>query len=988
VDIATAKGGATDAVVSAPAFVGREHELAAVVGALGDPPALVLIEGEPGVGKSRLVRECLGSPELRERRVLVAACPPLLEPFPLGAVVDGLRRLRERVDDLELSPLAGALRPLFPEWARDLPPALEPLEDREAVRHRLLRAIVELVERLGVEVLLVEDAHWADAATLELLLMLCASGARGLSVVVTYRPMDVPAGSLLLRLASHPPEGLRQVRVELAPLDLDEVGRLVASMFAGTEVSAEFAEFLRERTAGIPLALEECLLWLRERRDIVRRGGVWVRRALEDMRVPPTVRDSVLERVERLSPSARRVLEAAAVLGEPAEEGLLTAVAGLDERAAGRGLAGALASALLSEEGPGRFVVRHVLAAKAVEEAIPVSERRRLHRRAAQALQASAHPLVVRLARHYREANDTVAWSHYAEASADLALASGDDRAAVTVLLEVLAKVDYPAGERARVARKLGEAAEFGATALGAALYRRVVEALRDALADRGVPKAERGEIRLLLAAGLHELMQERAAFVEFEAAFADLGARPGKAIRAATLLAYPLIPERPAAWHLHWLERARELLPRLEDDADRLRFAKNRTTALLLLGEEDGWRAAAQIPPPGPSQREQRIAVDGSINLAQAAIDWGRYADARERLTAAVDQMHATGLYRLLPTVRVAGGYLDWYSGDWTAAGETAAAIADSDASLIMDRLQARQLLGLLNLASGARGAAEKGLRAVWDEFTRLGAVEPTAIIAPAALGRLYLTDGAVDAALAATGPAMEMIVRKSVWLWATDIAAAHADALSAAGRIDELDELVDRFATWLQNRDAPAAFAALSTCRAILAGGKGDPRHAAASFAEAAAAWGALPRPYDELLALERQGRCLLAAGDEQKQKGLAVLSQAQQRLTRLGARWDADRVAQLLRQHGVEVARPWHGGRRGYGDRLSPRELEVVRLVARGLTNPQAAETLFLSPRTVDRHVSAAMHKLGVSSRTALAVAATEAGLLSHDLEEPAS
>jgi DNA-binding NarL/FixJ family response regulator len=146
---------------------------------------------------------------------------------------------------------------------------------------------------------------------------------------------------------------------------------------------------------------------------------------------------------------------------------------------------------------------------------------------------------------------------------------------------------------------------------------------------------------------------------------------------------------------------------------------------------------------------------------------------------------------------------------------------------------------------------------------------------------------------------------------------------------------------------------------------------------LADAARAWRQLPCPYQELLTTERHARHLLVAG--RQERALDVLTTAQHRLQALGARWDADRVAQLLRQHGVEVTRAWRGGRRGYGDQLSPRELEVVRLVARGMTNRQVAEALFLSPRTVDRHLSAAMRKLEVRSRTALAMAAHDGGLL---------
>lgn len=98
-------------VVSPPAFVGRQAALAAVTEALGHGCALVLIQGEPGVGKTRLLYEALAAAP--DRVALLAACPPVREPFPLGPVVDGLHGLRERAAGLRLSPLGGALRPVL-----------------------------------------------------------------------------------------------------------------------------------------------------------------------------------------------------------------------------------------------------------------------------------------------------------------------------------------------------------------------------------------------------------------------------------------------------------------------------------------------------------------------------------------------------------------------------------------------------------------------------------------------------------------------------------------------------------------------------------------------------------------------------------------------------------------------------------------------------------------------------------------------------------
>lgn len=269
-------------------FVGHAEDVAAVTAAVQDPPAIALVAGEPGIGKTRLVQECLSTTALGAHTV-VASCPPLPEPFPR------------------------------------LPP---PSAGLPAGPH--------------------DDAPPRRAAT---------AGRRG----------DANAHR------SH--------------------GRYPS-------VSAEFAEFLHAHAGGVPLAIEECLRLLRDRQDIVERGGRWVRRILAELRVPPTIRDSVLERVSRLPAPTQATLDAAAVLAEPADEQTLAAVAALDEDSVRSALAAALASGLLREADPGRYTFRHVLDAQSVGEAIPVTERRRLHRRAAEHLQLLDPPPVVRLRRH------------------------------------------------------------------------------------------------------------------------------------------------------------------------------------------------------------------------------------------------------------------------------------------------------------------------------------------------------------------------------------------------------------------------------------------------------------------------------------------------------------------------------------------------------------------------------------------------------------
>jgi DNA-binding CsgD family transcriptional regulator len=290
------------------------------------------------------------------------------------------------------------------------------------------------------------------------------------------------------------------------------------------------------------------------------------------------------------------------------------------------------------------------------------------------------------------------------------------------------------------------------------------------------------------------------------------------------------------------------------------------------------------------------------------------------------------------------------------------------------MARLEAVLVGGLLHAAAGDRGRAAQDLQAVLAEARQRAAMD--ACMEPAAaLARLRLADGRIDDALRITDEPVSVLVRKGIWVWATDIAPARVEALLAAGRAGEAEELVQMFARGLGGRDAPAPRAGLALCRALLASGRGDHSLAGRLFASAAAAWQLPPRPYDALLARERQGRCLLAAG--RQSAGLPILSEVVKGLSDLGARADALRVIRTLNEHGVRARRPWLGGRRSYGSQLSPRELDVVRLLVDGRTNRQIAEVLFLSPKTVACHVNSGMRKLGVSSRAALAARALETG-----------
>jgi DNA-binding CsgD family transcriptional regulator len=247
------------------------------------------------------------------------------------------------------------------------------------------------------------------------------------------------------------------------------------------------------------------------------------------------------------------------------------------------------------------------------------------------------------------------------------------------------------------------------------------------------------------------------------------------------------------------------------------------------------------------------------------------------------------------------------------------------------------------------------------------------------AALARLHLAEDRVDEALRVTDEPIRILTHKHIWLWATELAPPRVGALAAVGDLAGAAAVVAAFARWLHGRNTPAPRASLTLCHAIIAEARGDHAFAADQYARAAAAWRALPRPYDALLADEGQARCLLRC--DQRESALGTLADARDGLASLGAVGDADRLTRTLRQHGVRTRSASRGGRRGYGDRLSPREIEVVRLVATGLTNREVADSLCRSPKTVATQLTSAMRKLQVSSRTALAVSAMVVEIVSE-------
>lgn len=973
-----------------PVLIGRAAELNQLRAAVRQPPAIVLVEGEAGIGKSRLIRDWLAEPALAATTQLLGHCSPLREPLPFGPVIDALTGAVDALPDREqLSPVTGALRPLLPELADRLPAALPPLGSRRHERHRVFRGIRDLLTSLGPAVLVLEDLHWIDAGTQELLRFLTDRPPPELTLVITYRREDLADPSAPGPLPPIAPAA-SPLRLVLPPLDPAQVAELVRAVYH-TEVPADFAAYLRDRTMGIPLVVEETLglLWERQRIAVGASGPADrlapladpPRLLLDQLAVPAALRDALWERVGRLSRSARRMLHAAAVLATPATEQVLAQVGTVSTRHSTNSLTELIERGLLRPAGHGRYEFRHGLAQQAVLDSLAEPARRALHRRAVTVLgQTGESRPLSQLAHHSRQAGLFGEWRCYAEAAADQAIALGDDETATTLLYELVTGPDagVTVADRVRLAIKLGRAASSGLN------HGEAVAVLERTLTAADLPRETRGELRLCLGILLrNQARRSRAGWTELEQAVPELADQPQRAARAMASLGAPyLIDGRHIDEHLHWLDRAVATAATAGDPELETVVAANRVAALISTGDPAGWQLAGPLPAEpgaqpsagplpaepggqpsaGPLPAEQGGQPLGrqplmTVNAAWSAVCVGAYQRADLLLRAGEQLVKGTCGNYLSGALDGTALLYDYAVGNWDGLATRAEHVAQTMSDVPSVAAEASLVLGLLALAAGDLRDSQTHLAAA------TGSV-PVAVAATAGLARLAAAGGDLATAGALVTDGLALVRSKGVWCWsaellsvATAVLGRHADHRPA------LRLLLDEVEAGIQGRDAPLAVAGLTASRALLAEATGDHLAAAARHAEAARGYALLPRPYLAAQSWEARGRCLLAAGRD----ATSALTEALSTYERLGAAWDLGRCRHLLRSLGQAL--PHRRGRRGYGGQLSPREQEVVRLVRTGLTNREVAEALFLSPRTVEAHVARALRKLGLPSRLAL-------------------
>ena len=939
-------------------LVGRHAELALLRAVIGARPSLALVEGEAGIGKSRLVAELFAAPDLAATRRLVGQCEQLQEPLPLSPLLDAFRRAEaELARSRPPNPVVGALAPLLPEIAEHLPPPLPPLPDQRAERHRVFRAAVALLDHLSPLVLVLEDVHWADGGTHDFLAFLAAHMPHGLTVILTVR---TESGLLPIREAfARAPSGPART-ISLAPLTMPEVAELARSILK-TDLPPAFAGPLYEKTGGIPFVVEEVLRTLLERLpagEIPGRPDV-----LADLAVPTVLRDVVLQRLSALDDPAREILGAAAVVGMTPDERVLAEVAGSGPPTIARALAQAQAVGLLHEEG-GRCRFRHALARQIVYESVPVSGRRWLHLRTAQALETGAESgggprPVARLTHHYRHAGRTAEFVGNAEAAADTAFSHGDDATAARFLLQALEIGELSREVRVRLAVKLGRAAVDGLA------HTEAVPVLERLLATELLPAHLRGELRFALGRLLRQQGETRAGHLQIEGALEDLADRPALLGRALAVLSAPeTVVDRHVSEHAARCDQAEEAARRSGDRDVRVAVRIARASLLLEQGDPASTRLIAGLLRDDELRAAPREHARACLNWAQGALHVGRLELAEALLAEGRQVADQAEYLRLAEITELVTAAVDLAAGRWTGLEERTPRLAGSGAKVGAASLDRRLLHATLLAATGPAEEATARLGDVIAVAERVGAVWPL-IPARMTLSRLLLTlDDAAGAVEHATA-ALAHVRAKGNWVWGAESVLCLVNALDALGEADQAAELVDELGVGISGADAPIAQAALLGARAVLARSL-DPLKADRLLDAAHTTLREAGLRYEEALAAERLGRwrCEHGAAD-----GGPLLECALRLYGGMGADRDIARICRIMRQNGVPIPYPWRGGRPSHGQTLSSREREVVLLAARGKTNQEIATELFLSRRTVESHVSNALRKLGLLSRKEL-------------------
>ena len=986
-------------------FVGRERELSRLHAALGGDARLLLVAGDAGVGKTRFTGEALRLAAASGMVALWGACLPLAGKLPLLPVAGALGEL-SRLDEGRLLDAALDACPPFVrgEMERLLPQLPATTADApaggEGLRERLFAGVAELLGAVAQRSpvgLVIEDVHWADSATLDLLTYLARAGGGAVTVVVTCRTDEPSLGTHVADWLAHARGSRYTEEIRLGPLSRDEAAAQVAGLL-GEPPPPGLVDALYGRAGGNPFFTEQLVA--------TAQAGPGEDTVRVPAGLPARLAGLLAARAGRCGGDARAVLAALAVAGRPLTEDLLGEVTGLDletMRAALRELA---ATQLLADTGTdGGHRPRHALLAEAVAAGLLPGERVALHERTARALTAGyGDTLAAEIAGHWAATGRTaeelpsrVAAATAAERVFGYAEAAAHWQRAIDLCQQVPgaargAGIDLPrlyvraidalntSGDSDRARELAGEAyhrfatdpdpATAGVIHLRAGYFRGltapaeglplITEALR--LFEQAPPSADQAEAWLHYATIFlfHAQGQLDASHAALTRSL-EIAQAAGAAALIPRILAWLAMHaglRGQAAEGFALLRRARAAADASGGDTV-LWVDVLESNALLGTGNSQG---AADVAARG-LQSARRVGRHGSYQAsvlastaAEALLATGRTAEAAaliEPLTVDPPDRDHWPVHQ----IRVE---IDMLRGDTGAAQRR--------------QRQISALLGRYFMIDAAREAGTRAAElALWaghpgdalDDINRVLALYQVPDLS-VFCGRLLTAGMRACADLAERARARR------------DQEAAGA-ALSAAG---QLASWVDRmagvpFADHPPIATIPAERATWDAERTRLTGAN-DP----AAWQVAAQAWQDLGWPHRAGYAWWRRAEALLSAGRPRPaatalQAAAAAADGHAPLLTQIRAL--AQRARIPLPTSPATPAGPAHRPVADAPYQLTERELAVLRLLAAGYTNAQIGAELFISAKTASVHVTSILRKLGVAGRVQAAAVAERAGLL---------
>ena len=961
-----------------------ELELAAGDAARGRP-VLVLLGGASGIGKTRLVSEF--EQRLEGRLVLHGECVEQGDgELPYAPLLSALRPLvRERHPALEeLSAGSRAqLAALLPSLGGA---SVEQFDVEAAGQVRLFEALLELLHLLSEDrgvVVILEDMHWADRSTRTFAAFLTRSlRQERVMLLLTYRNDELHRRHPLRPLLAELDRLERTRAIELAPFDRDELGEALLDIL-GQAPSGQLIDRLLARSEGNPLYVEELLA-----------AGLDGRGA-----APQSLSDAFMLRIERLSPDARRVARLVAV-GHRCSEQTIGEVTGIEHDALHEALREALAEQVLVSDPDGRFLFRHELLREALYDDLLPGERGELHLALARSLE--------------RQTGDgTQAELERVSAVATHYDAAGDQAAAL--------RATVAAARQAAGVYAYGEMADLADRALE--LWPRVAPDARPAdvdhvgllvLAARGHGMGgDRARSELLRLRALEELDAD-AEPVRYGALLARLARTQwslnrGRESLATAQRALELLPAETAgaerASLLGWLARTRVLRGRYRDaitDGEQALAAaiaagdltaesevlNTLGMARIALGRVDegiaGLRRALAI---AQDQGDLDGAVTAYANLADFLSLAGHTCEALRTAREGLAQTPAR-LRRNYDWMTLTVSEQAFEAGDWKAAREHAGLPAQhlAGVTLIYALLRDAELAlgeGDTDRAAAALDHAEPLVRvsseAQWHGL--FGALR----------SELHRREGDLDGARRDVAQALDELetCTDDVMRIARVTAVGLTVEADRAQRARDLGEPSDgrdalvRARIHMQRLRAAAqsggpverAWREFGLAEMTRARGRNDP----ATWAKSVAAWEALERPYPVAISLHRQAEALVERGE--RAQAAQTAARSLEIADRLGAGWLGGELRGLVDRARLTVpAADLDGHGAGAQDTghedpfgLTPRERQVLALVAHGATNRQIGASLYMAEKTASVHVSRILAKLGVHSRTQAAAVA---------------